>query len=113
MKHTVIVTGPALRDMRAAAAYIAGVLKDPDAAERLLDAAEKAVAALAVSPCRHPKVKDSWLAGRGVRFFPVRNHIVVYAVRETKRQVVVLRFLYGRRDWISLLSGRGGNADDE
>lgn len=105
MKHTVVITDPAVQDIREAATYIAKVLKNPEAAERLLNDVEKAVSALSGSPRRHAKVDDPWLGGQGVRFFSVRNYIVFYVIREARRQVVILRFLYGRRDWLALVSG--------
>jgi len=112
VRNAVVLTDPAIRDLREAATYMAGVLKNPAAAERLLEDVEKAVSALAGSPRRHSKVNDPWLSGLGVRFFSVRNHLVFYVIRETKRQVVVLRFLYGRRDWLALVS-KHLNKDDQ
>jgi len=51
----------------------------------------------------HPLVADPHLRERGIRVFPVDNYLGLYRVQTEERKVVVLRFLYGRRDWQSLL----------
>ena len=103
MTYLVKITEPAERDLQDAAKYIAIELKNRTAAERLLDDVYEAVYSLEEMPSRHALVDDEILAGRGVRFFRVRNYLVFYAIREEIKTVVIERFLYGRRDWITIL----------
>ena len=95
----------AAQDMREAVAYIAGKLHNLPAANRLHDEADKAIFSLEEMPHRHPIVQDKHLASLGFRFFPVRNYLVFYIVREESKTVVIERFLYGKSDWASILKG--------
>ena len=54
-------------------------------------------------PLRYPLVADKVLAGQGIRFFPVNNYLVFYAVRKNKKTVVIERVIYKRRDWLAIL----------
>jgi toxin ParE1/3/4 len=98
-----VLTGPAKRDLRKTAAYIVDELKSPVAANHLLDDTETGIATLTDSPYIYPLVRDEYLAEKGIRLFSVRNYIVFYAVREENKTIVILRFLYGRRDWMNIL----------
>ena len=97
------ITEPAENDMIEAAGYIAGQLLNPSAAERLLDDAEAAILSLENMPERHALVSDEDLARLGIRFIPVSNYLIFYIVREENNTVVIQRFLYGRRDWATIL----------
>jgi toxin ParE1/3/4 len=107
MKYRIKLTHAFRRDLLNAFDYIADELKNPAAANRLIDDAEKAVDSLCHMPFAHPPVMDEFLSGRGIRLIPVNNYIVFYVVREESRTAVILRFLYGRRDWQSILTDRG------
>ena len=97
------ITEPAESDIQNAAEYILKELKNRTAAIKLLDDVDEAVYSLEEMPFRHPLVDDEELSDRGVRFFPVNNYLVFYAVREDSKTVVIERFLYGRRDWRTIL----------
>jgi plasmid stabilization system protein ParE len=103
MSYQVNLTGPARRDIQRAAEYIHGDLKNPIAALRLLDSAESALFGLRETPCIHPLVRDEFLAAQGIRWVSVRNYTFFFIVREETRRVVVLRFLYARRNWSAIL----------
>ena len=103
--YLIKITEPAEKDLQDAAKYIAVELKNASAAVRLLDATYEAVYSLEEMPTRHALVDDESLAGRGIRFFPVHNYLVFYVVREETKTVFIERFLYGRRDWITILRG--------
>ena len=100
------ITEPAEQDIQAAANYISKELKNSVAADRLLDAVDEVICSLEELPLRYALVNDDALANRGFRFFPVRNYLVFYIVREKTKTVVIERFLYGGRDWISILQGK-------
>ena len=97
------ITQPAENDMIEAARYIAEQLLNPSAAVRLLDDAEAAIFSLEDMPERHALVNDETLADLGIRFMTVGNYLVFYVVRESVKKVVIQRFLYGRRDWLTIL----------
>ena len=103
--YLIKITDPAERDLQAAAKYIAVELKNRIAADRLLDDVDDAIYSLEEMPSRHALVDDEVLAGRGIRFFPLHKYLVFYAIREEIKTVVIERFLYDRRDWITILRG--------
>jgi toxin ParE1/3/4 len=105
MKYVIHLTGPAKRDLQNASKYISIELKNRSAARKLMLDTREAIRSLSERPLRHALVENELLAGRGIRFFPIHNYLVFYTVREERQTVVVLRFLYGSRDWAALLKG--------
>lgn len=102
MKYAVHITERAQRDINEAADYIEFSLKNPQAADALLDAVERELSGLANMPERYPVVTDDFLASLGLRLVRVKNYLAFYRIDESKAKVYVVRFLYGRRDWVSL-----------
>jgi plasmid stabilization system protein ParE len=90
-------------DLSNAVEYITKILKAPVAAEKLLSDAEKEIGKLEEFPFSCPLVKDKYFSEKGVRFLVVNNYLVFYLLRESEKEVSIIRFLYGRRDWVSLL----------
>jgi len=103
--YRIDITEPAEQDIQAAAKYISEELKNPMAADRLLNDVGEAVCSLEEMPFRYALVDNATLARLGFRFFPIRNYLVFYVVREETKTVVIERFLYGKRDWITILRG--------
>ena len=101
--YHILITEPAERDLHDAAKYIAIELRNRIAADRLLDDVDKAIYSLEEMPSRHALVSDETLASVGIRFFPIHNYLVFYAIREEPKTVVIERILYNRRDWITVL----------
>ena len=104
MNYHIHVTHTAEKDMVHAADYIEFVLKNPQAADHLLDEAERQIGTLSQFPLRHPFVDDKILSSWGIRFIMVENYLVFYTVSEEKQQVNVVRFLYAKSDWRSILN---------
>lgn len=104
MSHSLHITRMAEKDMSQAADYIEFVLKNPQAADHLLDTAEKQINALSLFPKKHPLAEDKVLASWGVRFTQVNNYLAFYIVSDEDQQVTVIRFLYAKSDWNSILN---------
>ena len=109
MTWSVLITRTAERDLDRAADHIEFVLKNPAAADSLLDEAAR-TAALARMPERWPRVEDKLLSAAGIRRVRVKNYLLFYTVSHAEKTVTVLRFLYGRSDWINLLRQDFGHA---
>lgn len=103
MKYYLHITQIAERDFSQAADYIEFVLKNPQAADNLLAEAEKKINSLLLFPKECPLVEDQLLAFWGIRFITVKNYLVFYVVSEEKSQVTVIRFLYAKSDWHTIL----------
>ena len=101
MNYHLHITSVAQRDISQAADYIEFVLKNPKAADDLLEETDQKINALLPFFQEHPIVEDKLLAAWGIRFTQIKNYLAFYVVEEN--QVTVIRFLYAKSDWISIL----------
>ena len=101
MSYHLHITSVAQRDISQAADYIEFVLKNPKAADDLLEETDQKINALLPFSQEHPIVEDKLLAAWGIRFTQIKNYLAFYVVEEN--QVTVIRFLYAKSDWISIL----------
>lgn len=101
MNYHLHITSIAQRDISQAADYIEFVLKNPKAADDLLEETDQKINALLPFPQEHPIVEDKLLAAWGIRFTQIKNYLAFYVIEEN--QVTVIRFLYAKSDWISIL----------
>ena len=103
MTYEVHITSAAERDINGAADHIEYVLLNPQAAEALLDEVEEKVTNLLSFPKRRQIVDDPVLKTWGIRYVPVKNYLAFYVVSEERQTIYVVRFLFARRDWLSIL----------
>ena len=103
MKYNIHVTQAAERDMANAYDYIDLVLKNPTAADKLLDVADEKIGALAEFPHKFEVVADKLLSLWGIRFTIVMNYLAFYTVDDATQTVHIVRFLYGKSNWITIL----------
>ena len=101
MNYHLHITSVAQRDISQAADYIEFVLKNPKAADDLLEETDQKINALLPFPQEHPIVEDKLLAAWGIRFTQIKNYLAFYVIEENP--VTVIRCLYAKRDWISIL----------
>ena len=101
MNYRLYITDTAEKDISRAVDYINFVLKNPKAADALLEETDQKINALLPFPLEHPVVEDKLLAAWGVRFLQIKNYFAFYVVEES--QVTVIRFLYAKGDWVSIL----------
>jgi toxin ParE1/3/4 len=86
-----------------AADYIQFTLRTPDAADNLLDAATEQIGSLADLPQKFCLVDDPVLASWGIRFAIINNYLAFYTIDEEKQTVIIVRFLYQKSNWTSIL----------
>lgn len=103
MKYELHITRAAENDLNEAANYIAFVLMNPQAADHLLDAVEETLPMLSESAQRHALVDDPVLKTWGIRFVQIKHYLAFYTIAEDEQKVYIVRFLYGKRNWISML----------
>ncbi len=101
MNYTVHVTKKAREDVIKAADYLEFNLRNPTAADNLIDSFEIKVATLRDFPERNRIVDEPMLRSWGIRFVMVKNYLAFYTV--TGDTVHVVRFLHSRRDWAYIL----------
>lgn len=103
MKYELHITRAAENDLNEAADYIEFVLMNPQAADYLLDAVEETLPTLSEYAERHALVDDPVLKAWGIRFVQIKNYLAFYTIAEDEQKVYIVRFLYGKRNWISIL----------
>ena len=102
-KYNIEITEPAEKDLHEIGNYIANELLQPNVALKAVGRIAEAIFSLEKMPLRNALVMDERLALQGIRKTIIDNYIVFYSVSEKEKKVTVIRILYSRRDWISLL----------
>lgn len=102
-QYTIQITGPAEKDLREIGRYISRELLKPETSKKVVSTIAKAINSLEEMPLRNALVADESLAYKGIRKIMVDNYIVFFNVSGENNTVTVVRILYGRRNWISLL----------
>ena len=103
MNYEVRITRAAENDLNEAADYIEFVLLNPQTADDLLDTVEETLPTLAQYAQCYALVDDPVLKAWGIRFVQIKNYLAFYTVSEEEQKVYIVRFLYGKRNWISIL----------
>ncbi len=102
-KYKVIIELPAQKDLRTVFRYITDTLKEPTNAARIYKSIKEQILTLAQMPLRHNLVQDEQFAAMGIRKLPIENYLAFYIVNDEEREVHVLRILFNRREWQSIL----------
>ena len=96
----------AVKDMEATRDYIAGQLKNPKAAKKLMTALLlKAISLLADNPYMGAALAEKFEIATDVRYFVVSKQLIFYRVDGENDTVEILRVLDGRTDYLSVLFG--------
>ena len=103
MNYAIHITSKAERDLNEAADYIEFTLLNPQAADGLLDKTEEEINKLAFMPEKFKTVDDPVLSAWGIRLIVINNYLAFYTIDENTKTVHIIRFLYGKRNWISIL----------
>lgn len=103
MNHNVHITKMAERDLGRALDYIEYSLKNPQAADSLLDEAGNMLGSLALMPERYALPEDKLLAAWGIRLVQVKKYLSFYVIAKETQTIHIVRFLYGKSDWRSIL----------
>ena len=83
--------------------YISNKLENPMAADRLIIEAKKKIIEVRNNPTHRPLINDKYLANLGYRLKIVKNYLLFYMIGEDNKHIKIVRFLYGKRDWMNIL----------
>ena len=75
----------------------------------MLDVADEKIGALADFPQKFEVVSDKLLSLWGIRFTIVMNYLAFYTVDDTTQTVYIVRFLYGKSNWVNILKMDAAN----
>lgn len=103
MSYSIIISQKAEKDIIEAADYIEFILHNPKAADDLLDKVTEAIENLSVMPAKFGILDEPVLKAWGIRGFSINNYLVFYRINEAAHAVHIVRFLYEKRNWKSIL----------
>lgn len=103
MKYEIYITAAADTDLNNAVDYIDHILLNPQAADDLLDEAERQISDLAAFPEKYALVDDPVLNAWGIRLTLVKDYLAFYIVSEDEKRVYIVRFLHSRQNWAGIL----------
>ena len=103
MSYNLHMTKKAEDDLNEAADYLEFTLLNPQAADDLVDKADQELSSLIEMPPIHRLVDDPFLKVLGIRFILVNNYMAFFLINEEEKTVYIIRFLYGKRNWIQIL----------
>ena len=103
MKYRIHVARTATQDLNRTTSYIMNQLKNPVAARSLLKSAIACIDSLECFPARYPVIDEPILSAQHLRFIPVHGYLLFYKIDDSAQIVHVLRFLYGKSNWVSIL----------
>ncbi|MBO4541218.1 MAG: type II toxin-antitoxin system RelE/ParE family toxin [Bacilli bacterium] len=106
-RFRILYSDSARDDISAAVEYIALILSEEGAAERLLGSLEKATSRLSDFPESSPLCLDEQLKSRGIRCSQVSNYLLFYYVNQEKKEIRIIAFLHSKRDYANLLLTKG------
>lgn len=104
MNYSINITRSAEQDLNEAVDYIEYVLKNPTAADDLLENVLKNLYPLENNPYIYPIVDNPVLKAWKIRFVAIKNYLAFYTIDEQEGIVYIVRFLYGKRNWIQILN---------
>lgn len=111
MIYDIQLSDAALRDLDSAYRYISISLMNKKAADDLLSKAESLMRLLSEYPERFSLVNDPVLRSWGIRAAKVDNYMIFYLTHENSKKIDIVRFLYFRRNWASILTKSSGPED--
>lgn len=103
MNWNIHITQEAEQDLNAAADYIEYVLKNPIAADNLIDEAENRFQDLSTDAELHQIISDEVLQSWSIRFIRIKNYLAFYTIAQETNTVYIVRFLYEKSNWKSIL----------
>ena len=103
MTYQIYIAKIAEQDIADALDYIEFILKNPKAADDLLNLISERIGVLSEDPEIHPIVEDVVLKDWGIRFLLIRNYLAFYTIDHSAKRIYIVRFLYGKRNWIHIL----------
>ena len=103
MAYKLTITELASVDLDEIAGYIMIDLAAPKAAIDFLEAFEVCCTYIKENPYSYEASRDPRLLAEGYRRAVINNHIMLYKVFPDRKEVVIYRLFYGRREYAYLI----------
>ncbi len=103
MEYKIIFTREFENDLDNVISYISNKLFSPIAAKNIYKQIKEKINNLNDSPFIYPVYHDEKLSNKGLRYIVISNYLMFYTVNESGKEVIMLRFLYGKRNLTDIL----------
>lgn len=101
--YKIKISNEAKIDLYSIFEYISNQLFEPKIALKTIRKIKNEIFSLSTMPERFSLVTDERLEKLGIRKVIADNYIVFYFIDKKTKLVFIIRVLYGKRDWLSLL----------
>ena len=103
-KYKIRVTDKAFQDLKSIKLYISNELYNKKAAETIVNELYEVIQSLSSMPKRHNVISEDLISSTiGIRRVPVHNYNIFYRCLEDEGIVTIIRALYNKREWESLV----------
>ena len=102
MKYDIVVTNPAQDDLEEILNYISVDLSAPKSAIEMLNKITSIFENLSINPLMYPLCNIDNLKAKNYRKAVINNYLMFYRVDDKNETIYIMRFIYGRRDYINL-----------
>ncbi len=102
-KFALFIYPKAEKDMEIIFDYISKELSAPDAVINLINKFYISLENVRNFPSSCPITSNSALKDKNIRKLCVDNYIIFYKINEIKKQIEVVRVLYGMSNWVGIL----------
>ena len=103
MGYNIVISQDAHNDIDNCIGYIVNDLKNPVAAQNLLDKIVQAYTEISDNPHMYAYCNDSRLRKDGYRKVVIKNYVLIYRVDNNTQTVYVIRFFYGRQNYMEMI----------
>lgn len=103
MKYDIVVTNPAQDDLEEILNYISVDLSAPKSAIEMLNKIKRIFENLSINPLMYPLCNIDNLKAKNYRKAVINNYLMFYRVDDKNETIYIMRFIYGRRDYINLI----------
>ncbi len=103
MAYNVAITASAEKDLDAILRYIVEELCNVDAAVSFADEVQEKYDVLSDNPHAYEAMQHELLKQRGYRRVVISNYVMVYFIKEEESTIYIMRFFYGRQDYLKQL----------
>lgn len=103
MSCKLVVTEPAEKDLEEIIGYISKELSAPQAASDFLDSVMDCYENLENNPLMYEECRNERFKERKYRKAVIKNYLMIYRYDSEINTVFIMRFIYGRRDYINLI----------
>lgn len=103
MDYNIFISEEAHNDIDSVLDYIVNSLKNPTAAQNLLNKIEEIYISIADNPLMYARCNDGRLQKDGYRKVVINNYILIYRIDETNNLVYIVRFFYGGQNYVDLV----------